>query len=98
MLQKISRVNLPSTEAAPRTEGCAEFMVLKQLIKKAPGQFGVQLRKVQLQGRAENLKIQLQCVCEYSSSGGFFEFREVIVNKERQLRENCAHMWLSWRT
>ena len=59
MLQKISRINLPSTKAAPRTEGCTEFMVLKQEVEKSPCQFGVQLRKVQLQCGAENLEVQL---------------------------------------
>ena len=57
MLQEVPGINLASTKTAPGTECSAEFFkVLQEQLEVASSEIGVQLRKVQLERGAENLR------------------------------------------
>ena len=57
MLKEVPRINLTSTKTAPRTECSTKFLVLEKQLEVTSGEIGVQLREVQLQSGAKNLKI-----------------------------------------
>ena len=97
MLQEVPRINLTTTKTAPRTECSTKFFVLEKQLEVASGEVGVQLREVQLQGRAKNLKVHLERMSENRASGCISELGEVIVDEECKLGEDGAHMWLMRR-